>query len=467
MQVLVISLLRPGDLLMMAKALFYLNKIGVAVSLLTSRENRNLRPIFKEIKNWYFFDREFLQFGLGEAEIPLEGGIRHLKNLVAELAENPWDQVINLTNTFISAHFMELIPATIKQGICYDNMNNRFFISGNGHALRLLNRKTECKPGQGWAIPANPFLFSDLFYLMVKESFEGDASLKSDLLPSSIKNENPQLRNKNKILLQIVSQDDRKNFPLMEWSKLIQSIGYSFQEFDLVILSGPKEESNLKQFIKTNPFPENVSLFAGSFLEVFNLADEARLLITVDTSIKHLLALKKVPTLELALGPSLPHETGVPSKGSIIFKSLRSDCLKADDVFFVVKKMLQNKGCTGVEDLARFAQENQNRFFLYEVTLDSFEFSYLCPLFKSHGKDLLAELIFRSLVRLDKLKATSLQMELDVFVHLMTELGVTTKDIQSFIYEQTLPTSEAWFAAQIIDRIANKNRRNQNMEIQI
>jgi ADP-heptose:LPS heptosyltransferase len=294
-RILGISLLRLGDLILQKPLIEGLRKKHPQseIHMLINKQFAPVEFLFAGlVDRFIYFDRELLQKSCGEKEFNILWGVRNLKNLVDELNRVEYDDVYNFTHNRLTAHIAGLIKARRVVGIYsaagkfygLDNPWIQFFNNYFGRSEAAGFHYTEIL-AKSLEIPLRP------------------ASAKSLFRPG-----------KKKILLQPLTSDAKKNWSLARFQELARRLAAE-TAYEVLVLGAPFEAEVLAPH------------FAPGQLKVCSLQEaaaelkQAALLITGDTSIKHLAALFEVPILEISLGSAQPLQVGAFSNESYILES--------------------------------------------------------------------------------------------------------------------------------------------------
>jgi ADP-heptose:LPS heptosyltransferase len=284
--------MRTGDLLMHIKAIENLSTFAnLNIYLLTHRQNRGLEFLFPFIKKIFYFDRELVQRSQKENYLPVDSGYLHTIKIINELNEIRFDTIYNFTNTKISALLISLINGKNKIGlICNNNLYN---INDPNSWIKYLNHMSTSK-----------IHIIDIFK---KSILNINDMNKSKNLTYQYK---PKQKKSKIICIQTLTSDPKKNWPFPNWNQLIRKIRIKFSDYKIYLLCAPSEKNQLCE-----NFKENLNdIFVCNYQEAFDLISTSALVITGDTSIKHLASFSQTAILELALGSSNPIETGVYSE---------------------------------------------------------------------------------------------------------------------------------------------------------
>jgi ADP-heptose:LPS heptosyltransferase len=293
--ILVVSLLRAGDLIMHFKALEDFAKNPKAnIYILTHRQNRGLEFLAPWVKKFFYFDRELVQKSQKESFLTLDSGFLHTMRLISEINEIVFQSIYNFTNTKISAILLSFINGKNKIGLI--QKANQFSINDPNRWIQYLNNTEHSK-----------FHMIDVFKNSILET-KSPYHVTVNEIPTK----------KEKIIcIQPLTSDEKKNWPLPKWNAVIEQIKSQFADHKVVILSSNSEKVKLFDGLKKHMG----NIFVSTYKEAYDLIARSSLLVTGDTSIKHLAALTETPVLELTLGSSRFNETGVYSiNGYLIFK---------------------------------------------------------------------------------------------------------------------------------------------------
>lgn len=295
MRILGISLLRLGDLVLQKPLIEGLRKMHPQseIHLLVNKQFAQVEFLFAGlVDKFIYFDREAFQKSCGEKEYNILWGYKHLREFVAGVNTTSYDSVYNFTHNKLTAHLMGLIPAKNRMGI----------YSQQGAFYGLTNPWIQFFNNYFGRSEAAGFHYTELLA----------RALEIPLEQGPIQWRRPS--GKRTVLIQPLTSDPKKNWDLKKYralaDKLLQSTSYQVR-----VLGAPFERDQLlAHFSEEN-------LLICDFQGAESALKESALLITGDTSIKHLAALQDVPILELALGSSQPLQVGAYSNNSVILQS--------------------------------------------------------------------------------------------------------------------------------------------------
>lgn len=311
MKILVISLLRMGDVIMATPTLRGLKRRfpDARVDLLFNSQFKGLVPLIPHVDRFMEFDRDLIQRGLGESDKSVFESFDRMRNLVQGLRDQKYDLVINVTHNRLSGYLASLIHAKEVMGLSLDNKGHPRFGSS---WFRHLNRYGLDKEGAH-------FHYSDLFFFGAQL---GAQTERFDLKESvtGMKQADAITADEDYILIQATTSDTKKNYPLKNIAEAIKSFRLLHPKLKILFLSTESEKETLKSWIEEkNLF--NCHVAVCDLETAFSLLKGSLLLVTVDTGIKHLAAAAGCKIVEISLGSSNFRSTGVYKEGSLILQS--------------------------------------------------------------------------------------------------------------------------------------------------
>ena len=316
MKVLIVSLLRVGDTLLAFPLIESLRKSNpeIEIHLLCNKESLILQPLMPFVR-FHLFKRDELQRGLGEYDRPFFDSYYLLKDLIEELNNQDFDRLINVTQNRLSAWLCGALQAKEKAGLV---LNRHGVASFGSPWFRYLN---DYVAAGGKEI----FHYSDIFCYgsgvhpvnryTLAESVEGRSEA------DRILGAGDQVT----ILIQCLTSDFKKNWKVESWAKTLYLLHIKRPEARILLLGAPFEEKQLLS-IQENCWHRGVpvELALCSFPGAYSLLCRADLLVTGDTSIKHLASASDCPVVELCIGSSDFRKTGTYRHNNVIIQSKES-----------------------------------------------------------------------------------------------------------------------------------------------
>jgi ADP-heptose:LPS heptosyltransferase len=305
MKVLVISLLRLGDFLQVVPVLEGLSKRpGVRqVDVLTHAPTRALWPLLPQVKTWWTLDRDELQEGLGRADVPLLTSYDVLKEQLDQISAESYDLVINLTHTKFSGWVAGYVQGKEKLGLAFSATGQAHFHSP---WFRYLDRHSQVKS-------PDVFNYTDIFLQA--------CGLKSSPRQWTLQDKSGDselqglgLKNIPTLIVQLFTSDPKKTWSEESWVRTLELLRRP--DLQVVLLGSAAERKGVERVAaRTGAIPAILSLPGA--LALLNHAD---VLLTGDTSIKHLANGARARVMELSLGPSDVLRTGVYKEDSLILQ---------------------------------------------------------------------------------------------------------------------------------------------------
>jgi ADP-heptose:LPS heptosyltransferase len=317
MRILVVSLLRMGDLVMAANAIAGLKRKypNAEIDLFTNDSNRGVVPLISAISRTYYFSRTSLQKDLGEAHRPIFAGIDSLKALVHEINRKEYDLLINLTQNKLSGYMCALIEAREKIGLVISENEQSTFGST---WFRHLNDFAHVQ------VP-HLFHFVDIFKAAMGVSTQSSA--EAMLNTEAGNNEISSLDTDRPILvIQPFTSDEKKNWRGSSWAEFIATFSRLQPGFDIHVFGAPNEKVRVQEIVdlaarRGAPAQATILSLEGAFA----LLRKSKLCVSVDTGIKHLAAAAGTQQIvELVLGSSDFKRTAAYSSNSLVIRSVES-----------------------------------------------------------------------------------------------------------------------------------------------
>ena len=311
MRVLVISLLRMGDLVMALPGLKAVlqQKEFSEVDLLINKESQMLTPLIPYIRKTHILDRKELQDGLVLENRPVFESMDRLDLLIQKLNQENYDLVINLTHTKFSGWICGLIEAREKDGL-------------------VLQPSEPPSLGSTWFRYMNELMSqpgSDSLHMTdVLTSSLGVHRCKTDhVLVETEKGKNEAaaflLSVKPTVAVQVLSSDAKKDISLDNWWNYLSQLSKLKPDYRTVFICAPFEKDKLAPLVSLGiEAGLDWQLAPCSVEGAFSIIKSSQLLISVDTGIKHLASSTSTPVLELALGSSDFQKTGIYQSHALI-----------------------------------------------------------------------------------------------------------------------------------------------------
>lgn len=355
MKILLLSLLRLGDVLMHREIVRALNSRypQAQIHFLINAQFSSVQDLLPEVHRWKLFPRDQIQNILVEQKHPVQHAFRMFEESVDDLNRENYDLVLNLTHNFFSVRLMDLINAGQKRGACFQEgkkvsdqnrwqtyLNEKFSVNGRSrfHYIEVLLRSLDLP------LP-----------------FPKPAQNKDDLGP---------------VYLQILTADPKKNWGLSRFRQLLAQLQAANPHRQIRALCSPTErELALTVF-------EKDQIFSPSLQEAAGLLGQARLLITGDTSLQHLAAQVECQIVSIFLGSADCVKTAPWQSGAWVIRSQVScapcghsepcsrgshqcaEDIEVDKVFSLAQSILKNEAPISLDKLVSQTRFSQGHLFM-------------------------------------------------------------------------------------------------------
>lgn len=318
MRILVVSLLRLGDLLMAAPVLSQLKRQypNAKIDVLINPQARAAIELMDSINVAHVFERDLLQEGLLDAQRPIMESFFRVDRLVHRLNGLNYDLLINLTHNRLSGWLCGAIEATEKMGLWFDGKSKAQFHSA---WFKYLNDNADIRG-------VDTFHFVDVFRFGVGLTAQG-AKISWRKSESSETEAQKCLHGLGEfVALQPFTSETKKEWPASAWVKFVQQMKNKTSSVDFLLLAAPQEASRAQDLHRQMMDAGiEVRVAICSLQSVPAILNQAKILITGDTSIKHIAAGAACEVVELSLGSSDWKRTGIYKEGAYILQP-KTEC---------------------------------------------------------------------------------------------------------------------------------------------
>ena len=312
MKFLVVSLLRLGDILLATSVVRSLKQQypRAEIHILINGQFKSVSRLIPFVSKVYSFDRDGLQQIIGTPEHNLMEAYYRVEDLVEQLQTERYDHVLNLTHNRLSGWLTALVSCPNTSGVVFGADGK--FAMGSDWFEYLNDFSDQDQRGH--------FHFVDVFHYGA--GLEG-ADRRIDLIETDdgrafveklLKGRSRQKR----ILIQAGSAEKKKTFEPKKWKQIARSIAAAEPDAEILVLGSPAEREIVNEISQG----ENFVPVIANLEEVYSLFNHCQLLITPDTSIKHLASATKIRILEVSLGSSEYQKTGAYTHGAVIIQGL-------------------------------------------------------------------------------------------------------------------------------------------------
>jgi ADP-heptose:LPS heptosyltransferase len=311
MKILALSLLRLGDLFMHLQVLREVQRQmpEAEISIVINSQFAHARPIIAEVlrvKNIHLFNRTELQRSLLDKSVGLFAAFDDVSDWMTELKEEKYDLVFNLTHNLLSARLIDCLGIEEVRGVSFKDGISKGITNPS---LKYLN--------EFYREDAEYSLhFVDILKLSM-----GLPRFKSDVEVETLSSQ----RSTERILVQAFSAEEKKEWPLNRWIEWVKVVREAGCDLPIEFLSSPSEVERYSVMRAVFVPEDKVEITVPSLTEIRDKVPSS-LLVSVDTSIKHLAALYGGKVIELSIGSSNPFKTSAYVSNSWILHSLQECC---------------------------------------------------------------------------------------------------------------------------------------------
>ena len=258
---------------------------------------KGARELVAGVRQFFEFPRSRLQEGLGGGIDPVFFSMSLLETILKRIQSEEYDCVVNLTHNKLSAHLCSLLKTKLVLGAHY--------IEGVAHF------------GSSW--------FEKLDSMNAAESrhqieywCRGVGVESPHRLFLNVPSPEERTSPGKKVVIQALTSDPKKNWPFANWEALIKNLLRKDELLSFDVIGAPSEQGPLRRLSEAFASDHRVRIVACDLKEAFSLIAISDLIVTGDTSIKHLASALGIPILEIALGSSNPGFTGAWTQDSLI-----------------------------------------------------------------------------------------------------------------------------------------------------
>lgn len=376
MKILVVQLLRLGDLIMVTPVLRGLREKypHAQIDLLLNKQFSSIEKLIPWVDHFIHFDRKMIQTALGDPKKTYLESYDRIDTLLQQLNEQEYNEVINLTQNKLSAYLIGGIKAQHRVGMWCDDQR-RILIESSW--FRHLNYDESLQDSEH-------FHYVDIFKASAgfQTSWLGLSLAEVESAKTQVMDflTNHNLLKKRKIIIQALTSDKKKNWNLNSYKSLIDQLQSQLDNTEFIIVGAENEAEILRKTFRDCP---KTHIYICELDQAYSLLKLSDFLITGDTSIKHMGAAARIPMLEISLGSSDLNRTGAYLHRACIVQSRESCCpcehtkachrerhfcseiIPVDAIQMIVQDLVQNSGI----QLKQIAEEYSDQIQIYRVDL--------------------------------------------------------------------------------------------------
>lgn len=308
MKSLVVSLMRLGDLIMMRDLLLaYKRDRKMDLHVLVYKELEFCIDLFPFVDQWHFIDRMSMQESGKSLDLSILDNIYQLDSLVQNLKTYQYKSLVSLSHNKVSHHLLSVLAEEDQEII-------------GSHEL-----EGEVLFGSPWIKYLNDFGGSGdggTYHLL--DIYKNALGLKdfssSEIDPNLFYGNEYATPMEDYICVQISSNEEKKTFSHKKWAESFEFYRLLEPTMKILVLGAPSEKEMLEEFKEKYPI-KNMEVVACSLKNAKALIARAKMLVTPDTSIKHLAMGTDTKIFEISLGSSQVNLLGAFSANSLILSS--------------------------------------------------------------------------------------------------------------------------------------------------
>ena len=292
MKILVISLLRLGDILLHQELARSLKRQYPSCQLhfLINSQFSSVAELVPEVDCWHHLNRKQLQRVLVERQQSPLVAFDVLGNLVAQMNSLKFDMIFNATHNHFSVRLMDLLQAQDKRGMTLES----------GRKVRDQNKWQTYLNENFSAIQGSRFHYLEVLHHALGVPLASPQAAG--------------LNRRGPIYLQLLTSDLKKNWGLRRFHLLRRRLQMAFPQHSFLCLCSPAEADQVGEIFAWNEF------IAPNLSEAGELLAEASMLVTGDTSLQHMAVAKACPVVSLFLGSADPFKTAPRQQGAWILQ---------------------------------------------------------------------------------------------------------------------------------------------------
>lgn len=304
MKILAINLLRLGDVMMSSGVLKALKEKypRAELHLLINQQCAGVAPLLPFVDRFIYFDRARAQEGLGEFENPLCDSYDYLKNFIGQINSENYDTIFSFSQNLFTGRLLGLLKAREKIGMIISDPKTEF----TSPWFEKLNRRQT----------SEPMHYVD--YLARASGVAGNSVRPALFAKPGVINK----PNSSYVIVQALTSDVKKNWNIDSYVSMVRSMSLQKSDLNFIFLAAPNEKNLISHEVKEmRDAGIHVELRVCDLSEALQLIQGASLVISGDTSIKHLASATPTPILEISLGSSDFYFTGAYSSAAYIVQS--------------------------------------------------------------------------------------------------------------------------------------------------
>lgn len=320
MKILVVNLLRLGDVIAVAPAIKALRRQHpkAEIHILVNSNFAAAAALVKGVSKVLLFERDRLQSSCMEADRPIFEAYDWMQAFIDEVSGEGYDLLYNFTHNRLSGWLCGLIDAKEKIGLILDGSGA---VSYGSSWIRHLNQQVDFEDRES-------FNHTDIFLgasggteLAQASTFFDDLLCETDAgRVEALGHLGPTMG--RFVLFQISTSDPKKDWGDDKFAELARRILNDAPDISILVLGAPDERARVEHLCDSlSDLGPKVKSAISSLSGVVSLLESAELLVTGDTSIKHFAAASPAPVVEIVVGSADAFRTGSWKSGDFILSS--------------------------------------------------------------------------------------------------------------------------------------------------
>ncbi|OFZ14290.1 MAG: hypothetical protein A2X86_05430 [Bdellovibrionales bacterium GWA2_49_15] len=305
-RILIINLRRFGDVFYSGQLIGgLLEKYPDAeISYLTYKESARAARVFSQVKNIFTINREKLGILLKGGPFSLAHALKELKHCLRDVGFE-WDLIVNVSNCAVSAQLTSYLS--------YNKENYKGVRYNTNGVLEFSDDWIAWANEQMVDLSLTPYSYMEIFQKSLgltpgsQRSVGLVRSEEHEVSTRKVFSRLHEFRATEQIYvvaLQLSAATSEKSATFEESKQLIQAI-FDHPNLYPLLLVGPSEDERARAKALNAVLENSLFVVDSDFIGLNSVLNSVDMLLTVDTSIKHLASLQNTKLLELYFNPNL------------------------------------------------------------------------------------------------------------------------------------------------------------------
>lgn len=327
-KLLIINLKRFGDIFQTGHLIQTLreSKPGTEIHLLCYQESTRAAKVLKGISKIHTIDRQKIT-SFYKNSIYSDGlAFNEMERTLNSVIEEGFNEVVNYSSDKVSTFLSSYLEGTGSRvhGISFTSRQTLKY--SNNYSLVLNDVLTQ--------VSFTPLSHNDCYHQIMGELYRETTAHKDAVKTSKIHNETAR-NNLNRLRsmksedtsgvsiigIQLLASSPEKSIPTEVLIELIRKINKNSNMYPILLIAPTDQERNAANTINQE-FSNRLVSVEADFIALPSVLKNIDLLLTPDTSVKHMADLLDTPTLEISLGPAPFLKQGTINTKSGIISSI-------------------------------------------------------------------------------------------------------------------------------------------------